>query len=80
MKKDNINKEITKDIKKDTVGWKRNGQQSKKVDHSLVRCVVANHFSPCIIKSPEYKELLPTQYNLPDSTEFAELLKKKKCK
>ena len=58
-------------------GWTRNGKQSNKVDHSLVRCVVANNFSPCIIYSPELKELLPTPYILPNSTEFAELLKKK---
>ena len=60
-----------------TVGSTRNGKQSNKVDHSLVRCVVANNFSPCIIYSPELKELLPTPYILPNSTEFAELLKKK---
>ena len=62
----------------DTVGWKRNGEQSKKFDHLLVRFVVATNSSPCIIKSPEFKKLLPTQYNLPDSTEFAKLLKEKK--
>ena len=58
-------------------GWTRNGKQSNKVDHSLVWCVIAKYLSPCIIYSPELKELLPTQYILPNSTEFAELLKKK---
>ena len=57
--------------------WKRNGKKSNKVDHLLVRLVIANDLSPCIIYNPELKELLPTPYSLQNSTEFTELLKTK---
>ena len=62
-----------------TGDWKRNGKKSNKVDHLLVRLVIANDLSPCIIYNPELKELLPTPYIPPNSTDFYKTVKDKIC-
>ena len=57
--------------------WKRNGKKSQKVDHLLVRLVIAYNLPLYIVNSPELKKLLPPEYIQPSATYFTNLLKAK---
>ena len=57
--------------------WKQKGKKSQKVDHDLVRLVIAFSLPLYIVDSPELKKLLHPEYIQPSATYFTKLLKSK---